>query len=102
MRQKEAALSRLAEGRPRVGACRPTAHLDLRDVNVCVVLDERRVRATVIDFGLAHFDFERRFFRNIEEDLDDHNTLVEELPEILWETCASEDETKGRGPVIHS
>lgn len=71
-------------------------------MNVCVVLDERRVQATVIDFGLAHFDSKRRFLRNIEEDLDDHNTLVEELPEILWETCASEDETKGRGPAIHA
>nr|XP_027206564.1 uncharacterized protein LOC113800040 [Penaeus vannamei] len=76
------------------------AHLDLRDENVCVALDERRVRATVIDFGLAHFDFEARFPKNVEEDLDDHSTLVEELPELLLENCASEDETKDEDDIL--
>jgi len=77
------------------------AHLDLRDENVCVALDERRVRATVIDFGLAHFDFEARFPKNVEEDLDDHSTLVEELPELLLETPASEDEAKAEDDLDH-
>ena len=45
------------------------AHLDLSSKNVCVRASETRVRATIIDLGLARFKQERDFEEGKEFDL---------------------------------
>lgn len=45
------------------------AHLDLTSKNVCVRRRGERVRATIIDFGLARFRKERDFEEGKEFDL---------------------------------
>ncbi|XP_063587687.1 acidic leucine-rich nuclear phosphoprotein 32 family member A-like [Penaeus indicus] len=59
------------------------AHRDLHDDNVCVLLGEERVRAEIIDFGVAHFEADHKLEEFKQNDLYVLADFVEETRRLF-------------------
>lgn len=70
-------------------------HLDLHRDNVCLLLEEERVQATVIDLGQSRFEGELHFEENVKADRRAYGRLVAEMRAVLEEAPAAEDKAQG-------
>lgn len=94
--QLEAALDQVCAALKRMHKAGVT-HLDLHRDNVCLLLEEERVRATLIDLGLSRFEAEQHFEENQQADRRAYRKLGVEMKAVLEQGPAAEDEGHGKG-----